>query len=261
MTRRLVPAAGLVAMIALATPVDAVHAQPGASAPVAGDHGAALDAALDAYDRRAWDAVIALVTPITLDPRADPRDRAEAHRMRGMAAYATGDEARAEAHFLAYLRFDPGATLDPNDPPEAKVFLDRVRADHDVELRARRPRPAPPWPYAFVPPVGQLRNGHPRKAAVIAIAGGTLAIATAGSYVMLRRWCDEGDGTCGTHTSAARSMRIVNFAAGGALAALYVYGVVDGLAHRRAYRPGPPPVMPIAFSTEDGGGLGLAGSF
>lgn len=244
-------------LIAIAAPADA---QPGASDATV-DHGVAIDAALVAYGERRWEEVDRLLAPITADAGADPRDRAEAHRMRGMAAYHAGDREGAEAHFFAYLQFDPDAELEPQDPPEAKEFLRRVRKDHQRELDALRPRRPAPWAMSFLPPVAQFANGEPRKGWAIAIAGGALVVSTVGSYALLRSWCDEGDGTCGTRTADARTLRVVNLASGGALAALYLYGVIDGFANRPSGERRPPNVAPIAFSTGDGAGVGVAGRF
>lgn len=219
-----------------------------------------LEAATAAAEARDWPAVIALVTAITLDERADRRDRAEAHRLRGLAAFAGGDQVGAETHFLAYLKLDLDGALDPvNDTPEAIAFFAGVKQRHAAELRALRPRPRASFALNLLPPAGQFQNREPTKAWVLA-AGGTALLATnLGTYVALRRWCDEADDTCGDHTDGARIVRAVNLVSGAALIGLYLYGVYDGVKHyRRTPRAG---VAPLAFSTAGGGGLGISGGF
>lgn len=246
----------LVAALALAIAVPAgrpASAQPGAQ-PTADRLGAATIAA-EAGD---WPTVIGLVAPIADDAGASRGDRAEAHRLLGLAALDQGDSTRAEAHFFAYLKLDLDGRLDPNlYPPETVAFFEGVRGQHAAELRALRPKPRRAVVLNLIPPAGQFQNRERTKAWVLAGVGGTLLAANLGSYITLRSWCNGDDGTCEGHTRGARALRDLNLASGIALVGLYAYGVYDGLRHYQ--RTPSVTVAPVAFS--DGGGLGVSGAW
>src|SRR5438874_7564024 len=77
-----------------------------------------------------WQRVGELVDPLLVHALS-PADVAEAHRLAGLAAFFQHRSADAETHFLAYLRLDLDARLDPAlVPPEAVTFFDAVRARH-----------------------------------------------------------------------------------------------------------------------------------
>lgn len=235
--------------VALALTAAVGHAQPGAG----GDLAAAV-AAAEGHD---WAAVERLAAPIADDARAPRGDRAEAHRLLGLAALDRGDADAAEARFLAYLRLDLDGGLDPNlYPPEQVAFFENVRSRHAAELRALRPRPRRSRLLNLLPPAGQFQNHQRVKAWTLAITGGALLATNLTTYGLLVRWCQD-DGTC-TRPATARVLRQVNLATGIATVALYAYGVWDGFRHEQAMSSST-TVVPVAL--DGGGGLGVAGSF
>ena len=254
----LVPA--LVLALVLAGGPAIAAAQPSATTPVAAPPTAAdlLIEAGAAADQGDWPRVVARATPVAGDLRQRAADRAEAHRLLGLAALDGDQSERAEAHFFAYLKLDLDGRLDPNlYPPETVAFFEGVRGKHAAALRALRPKPRRAMLLNLIPPAGQFQNRERTKAWVLAGVGGTLLISNLGSYVLLRSWCDGDDGTCEGHTRSARFLRDLNLGTGIALVGLYAYGVYDGLRH---YESTPSfTVAPVAFS--DGGGLGVAGVF
>ncbi|MEZ4368409.1 MAG: hypothetical protein R2939_19335 [Kofleriaceae bacterium] len=197
-----------------------------------------------------------LLAPLAPTPAAlAPADRAELARLRGLAAYFAGHHQAAAAHWLDYLRLDLDGRLDPATvPPEAIAFFEDVRARHGAELRARRPRPRRWWLLNLVPPAGQLQNGERGRAALV---GGSLALLLAahvGSYALIRGWCDQGDRTCGTHTDAARTLRVVNWVSGVGAIATYVVGVVDGFRGARRRR-----ALDVELAPTTGGAIATVG--
>jgi hypothetical protein len=231
-------------------------AAPAAAAPSAT---ATLEAANRALAAGYWDGAAALLAPLDPGQLAAP-DRAEVHRIRGVAAFFLGRHGDAERELVAYLRLDLDARLDPaTTPPEAVTFFEDVRARHGAELRAMRP-PARPRRWvgaAFLPPYGQFQNGDRTKGWVITGTGLALIGANVGSYLMLRRWCDEDTGVCPDRTDAARRMRTVNLVTGAGVAAVYLYGVIDGLVGYRAASRARVEVAPTA----GGAALILSGQF
>jgi hypothetical protein len=244
--------------LALAVGATSAAAQPGA-APAATSPASALEGANRALAAGDHDGAIALLAPLDLRLLAVP-DRAEAHRIRGLAAFFLGRHADAERELLACLKLDLDARLDPaTAPPEAVTFFEDVRARHAAELRALRP-PARPRRWAgaiLLPPYGQFQNGDRTRGWLIAGTGLVLIGVNVGTYVTLRSWCDEATGTCGTHADEARRMRTMNLVAGAGLAALYVYGVVDGLV---GYRQDGRARVDLA-PTAGGAALFLSGHF
>ena len=221
-----------------------------------GDPAAALREANQAAIAGDWLHVGELVDPLLAHPLG-PADLAEAHRLAGLAAFFAHRTADAEAHFVAYLRLDPDARLDPAlVPPEAVTFFDDVRARHAAELRALRPRAHPHFVLELFPPLGQFQNGERAKAWILVGTFATLAIANGTSYAVLRSWCSAADKTCGTHAHAARTLRVVNLASAGALLITYLYGVYDGVVTYRRLS-----AEPFAAPTADGAVIGVAGHF
>jgi hypothetical protein len=195
-----------------------------------------------------------------------PVDAAEVHRLLGLAAFFTQRLALAESELWAYLQLDLEAHLDPATvPPEAITFFESIQAKHRAELRAlreqRTPRPPPRRSFllTLVPVAGQLQNREPTKAWVYGVAMGTLALTNVTSYVVLRRWCREGDGTCDRtgvdHSDGARTLSIVNVLSGVGLVVTYGVAVTDAiLGYRRALQ-----VAPVVGRGNVG--LSLLGSF
>ncbi len=225
-------------------------AQPGAD-PLA-EAGAAL--AANDFERALELAVV--------DDDAPVHDRAEAHRVRGLAHFFLGAYADAEAELVAYLELELDATLDPTQyPPEAVSFFEDVRTRHAAALKKKRPRQRRYKLLNLIPPIGQIQNKQYTRAWVFGGIEVALAATHLTTYFVLRSQCD-GDGfTCesgGTaDTTSARRLRFVNYASGAALIGVYLYGVIDGFrGYGRRSRERAEPVV----SAVEGGGLTIGAS-
>lgn len=212
------------------------------------------------YDRAA-DLSGALVQAVET---VDEVDRAEVYRVYGLARFFLGDTAAAEAALLQYLRLDPDAHLDPGRfPPEAIVFFEDVRSRHAAELRGLRERPTTvrEWSKNLFPPWGQFANGHSTKGIVVGTAELLLLGANLTTYFVLDSWCDRnGTGVCTAgdqdRRSTATTLRMINLASAAALAAVYVYGVVDGFHHHRRLRQRDTERhMSVGVTPTSGGGI------
>jgi hypothetical protein len=257
----------LVIVAALATPVlaqpldpyDPPAPAPAPEPPLAPD--AALASAGTAATAGDWARVAELVAPLQRGLRLDAADRAEVHRLAGLAAFFLGRPADAERELLAYMKLDLDARLDPAlVPPEAITFFEDVRARHGAELRALRPKPKRYFILNLIPPAGQIQNGHKTKGIVIGAGLGTLLAANLTTYFVLRDWCGGDHNLCedgGSDRAArARTLRTVNIATGVAAATLYLYGVVDGVRHYRKKS------RELHFEPRtDGGAIVLSGRF
>jgi hypothetical protein len=236
-----------------------------AQGPDAPDVRADLHAASAALRAGDYQRTAELARPIATDDAIERTDRAEAHRLHGLALFFLGRHGDAEAALLAYLKLDVDAHLDPAlVPPEAIVFFEDVRSRHAAELRALRPRPKQKR-YAILnllPPAGQLQNGHRGKAIVIGAGGVVLLGANLASYFVLRDWCSD-DKTCGAHTDDARTLRLVNLASGVMLAGLYAYGVGDAAWHYyRRDDDREQPMLSVGVAPTGGGAfVSLGGRF
>jgi len=196
-----------------------------------------------------WAAVSAFVQPL-LARQLDRGDLAEANRLAGIAALFAQppDHAKAEQHFVAYLRIDLDGHLDPAlYPPEVVNFFNDVRARHAAELKALRPKDRKRYAILSVlPPFGQFQNGDKVKGIVIGSLLGAFAITNVTTYFVLRSWCFRQQGMGGSstgcdgettpeqnHNSSATTLRALNITAGVGLILTYAYGVYDGI---RGYR-------------------------
>lgn len=252
----------LVVVVALAAPVAAQPA-PDAAAPSVVER---LEQAATAAADRDWARVVELVGGVPDDAAVADPDRAEAHRLLGLAAFYRAQYDLAERHFHAFLQLDLDAQLDiALHAPDVVQFFASVRAKHAAELRTLRPRPRRWVVLNLVPPAGQFQNRQARKGWILGGVGATLLVANVGSYVLLDRWCSDVDRTCesgdASRADTARTLKRVNAAAGVALIGLYVYGVVDGVRHyRRASATATITVAPVTFAGR-GGGLAVGGTF
>jgi hypothetical protein len=196
--------------------------------------------------------------------RVDEIDRAEAYRVYGLAQFFLGNTDGAEAALLQYLRIEPDAHLDPGRfPPEVIVFFEDVRSRHSAELRGLRERPTTvrEWSKNLFPPWGQVANGHTTKGIVLGTAEVLLLGTNLATFFVLDGWCDRnGTGVCVSgdedRRSTARTLRMINLASAAALAATYVYGVVDGFHHHRRLRQRDTArYMSVGVTPTDGGGM------
>lgn len=259
-------AAAALAASLLAFAAAPVAAQPAQVSPPGATVVERLALAASASEGKQWASVLELLRDVPHDRTVPAADRAEAHRLLGIAEFHLAHYDRAETHFLAYLELDLDGQLDIGlHAPDVVRFFDDVKAKHAAHLRALRPRPRTRR-YAvlnLVPPAGQFQNREPVKGWVLGGLGVALLATNVGTYMMLDRWCHDANRTCESdgesRSDDARRMKTLNTAAGVALIGLYAYGVYDGF---RSYRArGSVTVAPVAFSTAHGGGLGVAGSF
>lgn len=237
------------------------HAEPTSEALRAGN------SAATAGD---WDQVARVVDPLLHRPLA-PADRAEAHRLAGIAAFFRHRPADAEAHFLAYLRLELDGRLDPAlYPPDVIAFFTDVASRHAAELRAMRSRPSDrAWWRTLLPPLGQLQNGERAKAWILGGTMGALLATNLTTYYFLRSWCNHTEGPAGgaltctegkTHTVEARRIRPYNIASGIGFLLTYAYGVFDGVqGYRRHARE--PLVQPFVDVTPENQILGVSARF
>lgn len=213
-----------------------------------------------------WPRVTALVDPL-LRGQLPAADLAEAHRLAGIAAYFQDRRANADAHFLAYLRIELDARLDPAlYPPDLVLAFENVRSLHAAELRARRPKPRRYWLLNLLPPGGQIQNGDRTKAYVFGGLLGAFAISNVTSYLVLRSWCTQVSGsggqsaTCDDGEDRAKSasyLRALNIVSGIGLILTYGIGVYDGVSGYRRRESMQPFVAPAT----GGGVVGVTGSF
>lgn len=216
-----------------------------------------------------WSRVSQLVQPL-LAKQLDRADLAEAYRLAGIAALFAQPVRTdlAELHFLAYLRIDLDAHLDPAlYPPEVVGFFNEVRARHAAELRARRPKGKRYWILNLLPPWGQFQNREAVKGAVIGSLIGALAVTNVTSVLLRRSWCTYATGptgnsswVCDGHDEGARTARTLQILSGVGLIITYVYGVYDGVrGYRRESRER--ALVPFASPTNQGGVVGVQMTF
>ena len=203
------------ALLVLALLVGVASAQP-STAPST-DPAIALREANAAATAGDWARVSAIVESL-LARQLERADLGEAHRLAGIAAMFAQPPSytAADGHFLAYLRIDLDAHLDPAlYPPEVVNRFNDVRARHSAELKALRPQVRKRYAVlAVLPPVAQFQNGDKAKGIVIGSLLGTFAIANVTTYLVLRSWCFEQEGPigCRSDATAATSRRPITTA-------------------------------------------------
>lgn len=217
-----------------------------------------------------WGRVAEVIDPL-LEQQLAKGDLGEAHRLAGLAAFFLKRSGDAEDHFLAYLRIEPDARLDPAlYPPEVVVFFNDVTSRHAAELHALRTQRTPrSWWLTLVPPFGQFQNDDRTKGYVIGGMLGGLLVANLASYALLRSWCNHTSGPAGgslicnnggDHRHEAARLRPYNVASGIGVILVYAYGVYDGVqGYRRHSRKS--ALRPVATVSSSGGLVGLAGRF
>jgi hypothetical protein len=220
-----------------------------AASPVLGP---AREAYQSADLARARTELEALLYPSRL---SDAADEAEAHLLLAATLHALEDPEGAEREVIQGLAASPGATLDPLlYPPDFVAFVERVRtsrAERIAERAAERRRPVlvpaarpppleavqvPRWPPEpsrgwYLVPFGVGHFVHERNTAgtVLAVTQGTafaVSAASLGTALALRgedgRYSPEDAPT-------ARRLNVSYLVGAYAFAALYAYGVLDGL--------------------------------
>lgn len=213
-----------------------------------------------------WPRVDAIVIPL-LGKQLGQTHFAEANRLAGLSAYFQQRLPAAETHFLAYLRIDLDARLDPTIyPPEVITFFQDVQVRHAAELRNRRPKQRRYWLLNLIPPGGQIQNGEGTKAIVVGSLVGVFALANVSTFLLLDRWCKTVSGTAGNsvtcdenkdRSSTASRLQTINVLSAIGLTVSYIYGVYDGVT---GYRKRTERRIYMA-PTSGGGVVGIGGSF
>lgn len=234
-----------------------------ATAQSTSDQLATANAAASAGD---WPRVDAIVLPL-LRGSLGPTQHAEANRLAGLSAYFQQRLPAAEAHFLAYLKIELDARLDPTIyPPDVVTFFQDVQVRHAAELRARRPKQKRYWLLNLIPPGGQIQNGEHTKAIIVGSLVGAFAIANVSTYVLLNSWCKTVAGSNGNsvtcdenkdRSTTASRLQTINVVSAIGLTVSYIYGVYDGVTGYRKRSERRPFVMP----TSGGGVVGIGGTF
>jgi hypothetical protein len=163
----------------------------------------------------------------------DRADQGEALRAYGISLFLIGARAGSERAFRDLLRLEPSARLDPAFVrPEVVRFFEQVRFRHQAELveLVRRRGPKGSAAVNLLPPWGQFRNGHRVKGYILLGGEIALGITSATTAGLLYSWRGDTREFPG-HQGAAGPLSLANYVSFGVLAALLVYGVVDGLYH------------------------------
>jgi hypothetical protein len=186
---------------------------------------AAIVRASAAYEYGDMNQVVEAARPVTegLLP-ASREEQAQAFRLLGMGLYLTNRPLGAETAFTELLSKDPKARLDPTSTrPELVAFFENLRRQHLTRQRSTRK-----VYWNFIPPVGQFQNDDNVKGwLVLGVGVASLATATT-SMVLLNKW-HRTDDTFPGHENTAPTLKTVNWISCGVLAAVYIYGVFDGL--------------------------------
>ena len=163
----------------------------------------------------------------------DRDDQREALRAYGISLFLSGARAGAARAFRDLLRIEPAARLDPSFVrPEVVRFFEEVRAQHVAEQNelVRKRGPKHSAAVNLIPPWGQFKNGHRRKAYAILSGEIALAATSLATAALLRSWAGPSNEFPG-HEGAYRPLTVVNYVSFGGLVALVGYGIVDGLYH------------------------------
>lgn len=232
----------------LPSPAAAPAAAPAATrSPPATDAGGAIERARAAYEYGDIDEMIESARQVTEGRlHGTPSQRAHALRYLGIGLFLTGRPEGAEAAFFELLRLRPESRLDPQTTrPDVVAFFEQVRLRYAQPIReAARANNKKLLVWNFFPPAGQFQNGHSARGWTIAgLEFVTFATATA-SFALLRNW-QRPDLTF-PDPDRARAVRTVNWISIGALGAVVVYGIIDGLAH---YPDLPDETAPSVAST------------
>jgi hypothetical protein len=218
-------------------------------------------------------------------------ERVELHRIAALAAAALREGPRADAHLRALLRLDPGHALDPfTVPPPVVARLEQLRAEMAPEFEALRREasvreaqraeeqqqlaralaeaeqarrdtgwvgPALLWaPFGL----GHLRQGRQTAGTALALAQGTLALASVTSFITWHAKLDdrrvqvvrEGQpeerleyGILPRFQERMRIWRLVNLASTAGFFALWLGSGVEANLHAsRQDAPGPGAAPP-----------------
>ncbi|WP_223645989.1 hypothetical protein [Corallococcus sp. EGB] len=197
---------------------------------------------------RARAALEALLQPPRL---SNPLEEAEAHLLLAATLHAQEDLARAEQEVVEGIVLNADAKLDPlMYPPDFIAFVERVTVQRreQIDRRAARrrppvllPRSVPAAPilvesrpaskgWYLVPfGVGHLVHGECTKGTVLAVGQGTMFAASAVSLGVALSLRGPDGRYSAQDAPTARAFNVSYLVGAYAFAALYAYGVLDGL--------------------------------
>ena len=209
--------------------------------------GAALKQAESAYEYGDMPLLVEsarLVTDGTL--KSTESQRAEGFRFLGIGLYVTGRVQGAKTAFEQLLTLRPDTHLDAGTTrPEIITFFLNLRQARIEQLRVAQYANRPSAMWNFLPPMGQFNNGQRVKGWVLLAAEASTWIVATTTFAVKKSWeqrggsvCELGlaDERCRDRTETARTLRQVNLGGSFVLAALYLYGVLDGLSERNRPR-------------------------
>ncbi|MBK8480514.1 MAG: hypothetical protein IPL40_04995 [Proteobacteria bacterium] len=267
-----------------------------------------LAVAQEAYAQGRYEQTVALLQPLLYPSNrlATGEDYLSAHRMLGVSYVFARDRARAEQSFLAILVAQPSYQLDPLvDPPVAVELFEEVKRRNALLLRevaereraqartrARRERAAPEGSARALDPAGrylrverhalwinflpfgagQFQSGQRGKGLALLATQVALGGTSLGAALALRlRYPDSRPPPA--ELNRARTLNVLQVAAGGLFWAAAIAGVIDALVHHRrevvvgeAHPPSPAgalsrrgeaPMRRLPLLTGSPGGLGL----
>jgi hypothetical protein len=215
------------------------------------DAAAALVRAAAAYDYGDMNQVVESARYITEGSlEATQWQQVQAFRLLGIGLYLTNRPLGAEAAFSELLRKEPRARLDPTTTrPEIVAFFESLRHQHIAKQRSTRK-----MIWNFIPPAGQFQNDDNIKGWVLLGLGLAAGATCATSYALFKSWELPNDRS--KHEDTADTMRTVNTVGWAVLAAVYIYGVADGLIGYGKPIDDPRPPVSLHFFP-GGGGLGF----
>ena len=197
---------------------------------------------------RARTELEALLQPPRL---SNPQELAEAHLLLAATLHAQEALPRAEQEAVEGLALNPDAKLDPLlYPPDFIAFVERVNVQHHERIARRatehrRPvllpppvtaapvlvesRPASRGWYLVPFGVGHFAHGQRSKGAVLAVGQGTtFAVSAVSLGVALSLRGSDGRYSA-QDAPTARAFNVSYLVGAYAFAALYAYGVLDGM--------------------------------
>lgn len=225
-------------------------AAPSPSAP--SDAAAALVRATAAYEYGDLNQVVESARFISEGSLpATHEQQVQAFRLLGIGLYLTNRPLGAEAAFSELLRKEPRARLDPTTTrPEIVAFFESLRQQHITKQRSNRK-----LIWNLIPPAGQFQNDDNAKGWVILGLGVASAATCVTSYLLYRKW-QHADDTSDRADLAKTFRNTVNPISGAVLAAVYIYGVIDGLVGYGRPMDDTRPPLSLQFFP-GGGGLGF----
>jgi hypothetical protein len=222
------------------------------------DAATSLERVRAAYEYGDIDSVVEWARPVA-EGRipASVVERAHALRYLGIGLYLTGRAPGAEGAFLDLLRLRPDSTLDPRTTrPDVVAFFEHVRSSQAIEVHKHKI-----FVLNFLPPFGQIQNGHRGRAFLyggLELVSAATAITT---YGLLSSW-EQPHHQFGDHYNDATKLKVVNYVAIGVFAATCLISVLDGLAsYADLPDEAPPPRGPAGGIALGLGPTGLSVTF